>query len=521
MAGESLEPTESVEPTAVVETTESVEPTAVDPRRAELRPGDLPRRAVAVVTGLASSSYAVPLSIVGLFGLALVAHFPIFTSPVLDVDEATVGSIAQEILRGRHLYADLVDRKPPILFLVYAASFLMTGGDSLVPVRVVMVALEVATGVLIGWVICTRWRHRLAVAALFVMGTTTFALADAHAATFEAFMVLPMTLAWWFSRRGKAVPAGIALAVATLVKQSAIFTLLPVVFNLWRQPNGPRRVAVMGTAFGVLYLTVGSSFGLRQFLFWNLTGNASYLGASSLAGLAGRAALTLAIYALSHLVLVWLGARAWAERRQNLDLWVWLLSALIGVAIGQHFFGHYYLQVLPPLVAIAATQIDRVPLRRAMNVALATTAVWVGLSVVAPRPNLPPYVALVAQIDRLSDRNDPILIWGVFSEATWASSRPMASRFAHTNFVTGVDQGRPTEGALGELCADLSARPPVLIIDTSPANLRDSGKAPMLAVPEMRAVLASYTRASTVDGIVIYKLRLPPVTCDGAPEAGR
>ena len=36
MAGESLEPTESVEPTAVVETTESVEPTTTDPRRAEL-----------------------------------------------------------------------------------------------------------------------------------------------------------------------------------------------------------------------------------------------------------------------------------------------------------------------------------------------------------------------------------------------------------------------------------------------------------------------------------------------------
>jgi hypothetical protein len=499
---------------------ESVDPTAEHPPGDGRVRVDVRERLVAILTGLPSSPLAVPLAVVGLFVLALVAHFPIFTSPVLDVDEATVGSIAQEILRGRHLYADLVDRKPPILFLVYAASFVVSGGDSLVPVRVLMVALEVATGLLIGWVVCTRWRHRLAVAALFVLGTTTFALADAHAATFEAFMVLPMTLAWWFSRKGKAVPAGIALAVAALVKQSAIFTLLPVLFNLWRQPNGPRRVAVMCSVFGAVYLTVGTSFGLRQFLFWNLTGNASYLGASSLVGLAGRAALTLLIYGVSHVVLVWLGARAWAERRQNLDLWLWLLSALVGVAIGQHFFGHYYLQVLPPLTAIAATQIDRVPLRRAMNIAVATTAVWLGLSVLAPRPDLPPYVNLVAQIDRLSDREDPILVWGVFSEATWASSRPMASRFPHTNFVTGVDQGRPTEGALGELCADISARPPVLIIDTSPANLRDSGKAPMLDVPEMRAVLASYSRATTVDGIVIYKLRLPPVSCDGKPEGG-
>jgi hypothetical protein len=483
------------------------------------RSSAVPARITAFIVGFPTWRWAVPVSVVGLFGFGLAVHFPIFTSPVLDVDEATVGSIAQEILRGRHLYEDLVDRKPPILFLVYAASFLVTGGDSLLPIRVMMVALEVATGVLIGWVICDRWRYRLAIATLFLLGTATLPLADAHAASFEAFFVLPMTLAWWFSRRGKALPAGIALAVATLVKQSAVFTLIPIVFNLWRQPNGPRRVAVMGAAFAGVYLTVGSSFGLRQFLFWNLTGNASYLGASSLLGLLGRAALTMAIYGLSHLVLVWLAGRAWVERRQHLDLWLWLLSALMGVVIGQHFFGHYYLQVLPPLTAIAATQIDRVPVRRTLKVAVGITAVWLVASTLAPRPDLPPYVKLVAQIDKLSDRDDPILVWGVFSEATWASSRPMASRFPHTNFVTGIDQGRPTEGALGELCADLSLRPPTLIIDTSPANVRDSGKAPMLAVPEMERVLASYRRAATVDGIVIYKRVDPPVSCDGQPEA--
>jgi len=480
---------------------------------------DASNRVAAFVTWFPTWRFAVPVSIFGMFLFGLAVHFPIFTSPVLDVDEATVGSIAQEILRGRHLYEDLVDRKPPILFLVYAASFLLTGGDSLLPVRVMMVALEVATGLLIGWVICDRWRYRLAIAALFLLGTATFPLADAHAASFEAFLVLPMTLSWWFSRRGKALPAGIALAVATLVKQSAVFTLIPVVFNLWRQPNGPRRVAVMAAAFAGLYLTVGSSFGLRQFLFWNLTGNASYLGASSLLGLAGRAGLTLLIYGLSHVVLVWLAGRAWVDRREHLDLWLWLLSALIGVAIGQHFFGHYYLQVLPPLVAIAATQIDKIPLKKALKVAVAITAAWLLASVLVPRPDLPPYVKLVAQIDKLSDRDDPILVWGVFSEATWASSRPMASRFPHTNFVTGVDQGRPTEGALGELCTDLTQRPPTLIIDTSPANVRDSGKAPMLAVPEMQVVLRSYRRAATVDGIVIYKLIAPPVSCDGRLEA--
>ncbi len=117
--------------------------------------------------------------------------------------------------------------------------------------------MEAATGLLIGWALCNRWRHRVAIAALFLLGTAAFPLADAHAASFEGFMVLPMTAAWWFSRKGRALPAAVALAVATLVKQSAVFTIIPIAYNLWRGPNGPRRVAVMAAGSVGLYLVVG------------------------------------------------------------------------------------------------------------------------------------------------------------------------------------------------------------------------------------------------------------------------
>jgi hypothetical protein len=494
-------------------------PTPTSRRAARPDLVDLRAHLAAGLAVLESSPWAAPVAVGGLFLFGLAVHFPIFTSPVLDVDEATVGSIAQEILRGRHLYGDLVDRKPPLLFILYALSFLVAGGGSLLPIRVLMVALEVATGLLIGVTLCRQWRHRVAVAALFLMGTATFALADAHAASFEAYFLLPITLAWWFSRKGRAVPTGLALLVATMVKQSAVFTLVPVVYNLWRQPNGPRKVGVMSVTFGGLYLVVGSRFGLRDFLFWNLTGNASYLGASSLLGLATRAGITLAVYGLSHLVLVWLAGRAWADRRVDLDIWLWLGSAFVGVLIGQHFFGHYYLQMLPPLAALAATQIARVDLRRVLGVAATVTVSWVTVAVLLPRPDLPPYVRLVHQIDQLSAPDDPILVWGVFSEATWASDRPMASRFPHTNFVTGVDQGRPTPGALADLCADIERTPPRLIIDTSPANVRDSAKAPLRDVPEMAQVLTGYRRAADVNDIVIYQRVSPTVRC-GSGSSG-
>ena len=182
------------------------------------------------------------------------------------------------------------------------------------------------------------------------------------------------------------------------------------------------------------------------------------------------------------------------------------------MAIGQHFFGHYYLQVLPPLAALAATQIDRISLAAgaAGRPAVAPPRCGWGSPCSLPRPDLPPYVRLVAQIDRLSDRDDPILVWGVFSEATWASARPMASRFPHTNFVTGVDQGRPTQGALDDLCQDIEAR-------AADADHRHQpGQRPRLGqgadgrrAGHGVACWPSYRRQADVDGIVIYKLVQP------------
>jgi hypothetical protein len=446
-------------------------------------------------------------------GVGLIVHFPIFTSNRLDADESTVGSIAEGLLRGGHLYTTLVDRKPPVLFYVYAFSFWTTHSNSLVPVRVLIVVLEALTGLLIGSVLCREWKHRLAVATLFVLATATFPFNDAHAAGFEAFMLLPITVAWWCSRRGHAVGAALALVLAVMIKQPAAFTLVPVVYNLWRGPDGRRQVATLTATGGLAYLIVADAFGLRQFLFWNISSNGSYLGVYSIVGTLGVAVLSTAVYAVSHVVMVWLAARAWPERRQHVDLWLWLGSAFAGVAVGEHFFGHYFFQMLPPLAAVGATQIARVTLRRTMIVASATTALWLAVTVAMPRPDLPPYRAVVNEVDRLSTPKQSVFVWGSYSEVTWASERPMATRFPHTNFVTGIDQGKPTKGAFKDLCEDLDHSKPTIIVDTSPADLRDSGKVPLFSVPQLASMMSSYERVADINSVIVYRLDHDWVGC--------
>ncbi len=90
-------------------------------------------------------------------------------------------------------------------------------------------------------------------------GTATFPFNDAHAAGFEAFMLLPITLAWYWSRRGRAVLAALALVVAVLIKQPAAFTIVPVVYNLWRRPDGRRQLAILTATGAGAYLAVAAA----------------------------------------------------------------------------------------------------------------------------------------------------------------------------------------------------------------------------------------------------------------------
>ena len=120
---------------------------------------------------------------------------------------------------------------------------------------------------------------------------------------------------------------------------------------------------------------------------------------------------------------------------------------------------------------------------------------------------------MVHVVDHYAKPDQAVFVWGSYSEVTWASQRPMATRFPHTNFVTGVDQGKPTKGALSDLCHDLNKSRPPVIVDTSPADLRDAGKVPLFSISQMANVMRSYDNVATFDGIVVYHLARPWVGC--------
>src|SRR5436853_6284982 len=69
---------------------------------------------------------------------------------------------------------------------------------------------------------------------LFVLSMVMLAPQDGQAANFEVFMLPSMTAAILFARRGRGFLAGIAIALATLAKQTGAATLLPVIYLVAR-----------------------------------------------------------------------------------------------------------------------------------------------------------------------------------------------------------------------------------------------------------------------------------------------
>jgi hypothetical protein len=464
--------------------------------------------------------------------LVLVALFriPSFSSHVFNADEAYLATEAQILRDGGHLYADAVDRKPPLVPYVYAAVGWVTGSDGIAPVRVAAVLADALTALLIAAEARRRFGRRgLAVIAgvLYVLAATALTPENAQAANFEVFMLPAMTAAFVLGARDRPGRAGACLGIATLAKQTAAATLVPLIWMVWRDRRGRirnRGLLALGSAFVAPVVAVAVLVGLHDFVFWVVTGNGNYLNVDGALGYVLHAAWHESfLFLIGHLGLIALLPWAWKHRRQDADLWLWLGSAVLAVATGLRFFGHYYLQLLPPLCLLAtrALATPRPLPRRAVVVAVTVAAFGSALGFYVPaitaQDSSDAEIALnVASYVRTHTHpGDRVLVWGHAPEVYWLSDRRPATRFLTTGFVTGASGGRPPNhvgeqlaapGAWDDFLADLAAHPPALVIDMSQANQRHAGAYAPEHFPQFRRYLFNgrWREVAAVAGAGIY-----------------
>ena len=449
--------------------------------------------------------------------VATIAHLPSFIrTEVLSPDEAFLATEAQVLNDGGHLYADVVDRKPPIVPYLYAATFRVSGSDELLGVRVLALIAHVVTALLLAAIARRRWGDGAAFGAamLYLVASAGLVLEDSQAANFEVFMLPLMCAGMLLADRDRPELAGVATAAATLAKQVAATTMLPLAYLAWRR-NGMAAVIRLGAAFVVPIAIVAIGFGWSDFFFWVFTGTGSYLDASgSWSVVLSRGASGSGVFLAANLGALLLILGAWKRRRADLDLWLWLVAALVGAAAGFRFFGHYFLQVAPPFTLLAAGSLANAKRREWMRtVALGGASILVFIVLtLSMHPNvLPSYDRVASAVAARTRPGDRIFVWGQYPQLYWASDRRPATRFLSGGFLTGFGGGRSAQhvgreyavpGAWDDFRRDLAAHPPVLIVDASKKTPHAPG---IERFPEFAEyVNAGYTRVQDVDGVVLY-----------------
>ncbi|MFD8589037.1 glycosyltransferase family 39 protein [Streptomyces sp. NPDC059637] len=486
--------------------------------------------------------------------LTAVVHLPSFLRPLWNPDEGFLAVQARVLAEGGALYADVVDRKPPLLPWLHRGVLELLGDDLLWPaVRVLAVGAHTATALLLAAAARHHRGDRAGTAAglLYPLLSVGLAPEDTQAAAFEVFM-LPWTAAAYFlAVRGRWGAAGLATAAAALTKQTGGAVLLPVLWLLWQHSRDrrtdpgapPGAPGVPGALWpGVLRLGAGLllpvaaaawATGPRRFVFWTLTGSGSYLSPEGswplvLGRALGNAAIAGAAWAAPAAAVVAAGVVA-ARRRRAADApaadapavggapLLWLAASAAAVTTGFQFFGHYYLQLLPPLVLAGACALDALPRRRrpALAWSAAAAAVFLGWGLLAEPQGLRHSLAVAEQVRAHTGERDRILVWGMRPEQYWLAGRRPAGRHLTAGFLTNFSGGRgdarvgeryAVPGAWEDFREDMAEHPPALVVDDS----RGAPYAPE-HIPTVRRLLDEhYHRVAEADGAVLYARNTAP-----------
>jgi len=494
-------------------------------------------------------------TVLALLGLCIALRVVSLVRPCLSDDEAIYAVVAREMLSGHELYVDIVDHKPPAVYVTYAATQAIAGPvGGMVLLHALLIAVVFATGLLLARIVRRQWpdcdpRAPAAAALLWIVFTTTLVDVDALAANCELFMMLPLVgaVVVFLEARDQLVRyvlAGALVGAACLFKYQAGIQLpvLALAVVVRRSDRGlGHRLAVLvaiGAGFAALAAIAAGTIWLRggfdAAVFW-LKFNFAYIDAgTSSRELVVRLVIRGGLVVVSAALLYGFGVAAVVTgRREPFVRFMagWLVASGIAVFVGGRFFGHYFHQLTAPLAILAAPATVRLWQRRRALAALAIGGPAIGYLVLGAlhgrlmtwygEPD-PDYSSVVSWLDQRGEGG--LCVWGNSPVLYFEAERPLGCRFVFSNYLTGASPATATQTdatvdsscnvvpeAWSMLERDLVDRQPRFIVDGSPGNVGFYGKYPPAKFPRLAHALdCAYEAKVEIAGMQIYERRARP-----------
>jgi len=516
----------------------------------------------------------------GIFVVLCLLRLPLPDRPVRDVDESVSAIIATTWLDGGLPYRDAIDQRGPVTYALYALTFLLADANDMTAIHwALLVLILVSAGVVfaLGRRLLPGSRGAalaFTAAALFTIGSYTYRRSQMLAfhtewpgmlASTVGMLLLWLALGHAEKPRRNLLLAGICFGLAFLSKQPAVFDggaagtflLLQAAAqkSLFRRETLVRAALLACGFFGTVLLFIGyfaAQGALWDFYYYYWKYNVDHYTAvvpvaERLRGLnpfAWRRHYLTANPTLfiGSVVSAWVALRSLWQQRQTPEsapwgrflLVLWLVFAYFGASYSGRNFGHYFIQIIPPLCLLTAWLV--VDLWHAESLrakfqrhglefrCLLLLVVAIGLIYSLHRfrrdmafltitePARPRVVqdSLLGYIRSHSDAEDTLFVWGYNPEIYLLAPRRAASRYSNTNYLTGMlpwenhREGIDTAehivpGSWDILIKELEQSRPSLIVDTVPGNHRFYRKYPIEAFPRLEGYLEkNYRRSARV-----------------------
>lgn len=320
-----------------------------------------------------------PLWLTILLAIILLLRIPSLFEPYYYGDEMIYLSLGQGIRQGLHLYSQIFDNKPPLIYLVAAVA------GNLFWFKAILSFWLLVTTVLF-WHLSQRLfpgKDKLQKTAVIAFAAlTTLPLLEGNIVNAELLMVGPTIIAFLllFSYKDNLkmiFVAGLLFSLATLFKVPAAFDL-PVIIIFWFLSLKFNKEEILGflKKSGVLALgfiiPIGLSFiwtyfqgSFKEYVTAAFLQNLGYLSSMRLGTMAAKGSffsrnLPLIIRALIVVLgLVILYFKKAKLSKTFLFLCIWLLCGLFAVTLSERPYPHYLIQIVPEmsfLVAILLTE---------------------------------------------------------------------------------------------------------------------------------------------------------------------
>ncbi len=482
--------------------------------------------------------------------LALLFRLPFVPYAVVDWDESTFALVGDSVVRGHLPYTELVENKPPLIFLLFAL-IQLAFGKSIVAIRLGGVLLVALTA----WLCALTARRAFglrawaALALLPIVALSTFGpgsgalMAEHLAMLLIAGVLLLLTAPRYRPATGFLLSLCAAAAVLTRTNLAYPALLLGLAAPFLPLAPGVRRLPFLAAfATGALLPLAVLLFAYRHDLGTlygaAVVGPLAYAHGAPLlspawfreaAGLLGDCArhamwpLLVGFAAGSALRLARPVAGS-GERRMVAVLLLGWLATFVGVAAIGHVFGHYLMQLLPfaaPLFACAGAGLYR-PGRPLAGLAALLALLWWGEPLARKYLHharrladgeplwADPATRLVDYLDRAGMRGQPLFLADAHI-AYWLLDSRVPTRIAHPSNLGRADLTRAVAGEHWSASAELDAifaQHPQFVVLPDDMRLLSLDRA---ARHSLDAHLASgYQPVEAIGHLHLYRLREPP-----------